>query len=146
MGRTSVLVLSRNWQDGGKADRSQSNGWTGTLKAILNQLKTLNPSEQMASSPAGLIFIALLVVYGCNRNTPTRLPRASRETERHSPDTIGPINESALRNAALKGQVETVRQALEQGVDVDATDAEGRTSIQLASQNGHHDVAQVLRQ
>ena len=50
----------------------------------------------------------------------------------------------ALRAAATKGRLEAVRFLVEEGVDKDAADKEGRTLSMLASQNNHQTVVQFL--
>ncbi|HEX2975223.1 MAG TPA: ankyrin repeat domain-containing protein [Bacteroidales bacterium] len=46
--------------------------------------------------------------------------------------------------AALDGNVDLVRKALESGVDVDFADSDGRTALMYASFNGHTDVIKTL--
>lgn len=49
-----------------------------------------------------------------------------------------------LLNAALKGQMKTVRQAADQDIDVDVTNQAGNTPLMLAAYNGHDEVARFL--
>lgn len=49
-----------------------------------------------------------------------------------------------LREAALEGQMEIVRKAVGQGVDVNAADEAGRTALMLASYNGHTPTVRYL--
>jgi ankyrin repeat protein len=55
-----------------------------------------------------------------------------------------PITSQAFRQAALEGQISTIREALDQGADVDATDTDGRSALQLAAFDGHTDVVKLL--
>ena len=52
----------------------------------------------------------------------------------------------ALRVAATKGCLEAVRFFVEEGVDKDAADKEGKTPVMLASQNNHQVVVQFLEE
>ena len=52
----------------------------------------------------------------------------------------------ALRAAATKGCLEAVHFFVEEGVDKDAADKEGKTPVMLASQNNHQAVVQFLEE
>jgi ankyrin repeat protein len=54
------------------------------------------------------------------------------------------VDISAFLDAALDGKIETVRQAIEAGVDVNATDEQQRTALMFASFNGHASVVKLL--
>jgi ankyrin repeat protein len=54
------------------------------------------------------------------------------------------IDDSAFQDAALEGRIETVRRAIEEGVDVGAMDEGGRTALLLASFNGHTPIVKLL--
>lgn len=49
-----------------------------------------------------------------------------------------------LRDASLQGRTDQVRQMVEQGVDVNASDDGERTALMLASFNGHTEIAELL--
>ena len=51
---------------------------------------------------------------------------------------------SALHLAAFEGHLEVVRLLLEAGADKDATDFQGKTALQLATNYGHQEVVQLL--
>jgi ankyrin repeat protein len=51
---------------------------------------------------------------------------------------------SALHQAARSGQIQTVRQLVAEGADVDAADASGRSPLYVAGEAGHSDVVQLL--
>ena len=76
----------------------------------------------------------LLILPGCER-TPEP---ASIETKKIV------IDVSAFRDAALYGKIETVRQAIEAGVDVNSIDEQQRSALLLASFNGHTSVVKLL--
>ena len=54
------------------------------------------------------------------------------------------VDVSAFWDAAFNGKIETVRQAIEAGVDVNATDEQQRTALMFASFNGHTPVVKLL--
>lgn len=49
-----------------------------------------------------------------------------------------------LRSASLEGQMGRVKQAADQGIDVNAADQAGRTALMLASYNGHTEIVRFL--
>jgi ankyrin repeat protein len=49
-----------------------------------------------------------------------------------------------LLNASLQGQMKIVRQATDQGIDVNAANKMGNTPLMLAAYNGHDEVARFL--
>ncbi len=86
---------------------------------------------------------------GCGRNgvEPASSPggtKAEVKQEKSAPAKVASVSTLAFREAALQGQIETVRRAIAQGVDVDAADEDGRTALQLAAFDGHTQVVQAL--
>lgn len=51
---------------------------------------------------------------------------------------------TALQMAAARGRVDAVRLLLSGGADVDATDKLGHTALELAFQNGHEEIVELL--
>jgi ankyrin repeat protein len=49
-----------------------------------------------------------------------------------------------FHDAARDGDIETVREALEQGMEADTTDPAGRTALMFAAFNGHHETVKLL--
>lgn len=75
-------------------------------------------------------------------------PSAQENTESNSvlkytppPD---PAKEQAFQEAALNGDLDMVENLIREGVNVNVTDAEGRTALMYASFNGHTEIAQKL--
>ena len=68
------------------------------------------------------------------------------QTEQHQT----PVQQSTeltadnLRSAALNGELQSVRKAIEQGIEVDEGDELDRTALMLASYNGHTEVVWEL--
>ena len=55
-----------------------------------------------------------------------------------------PISVEGFHDAALNGRIDRVRGAIEQGIDVNASNPEGRTALMLAAFNGHATIVQDL--
>ena len=51
---------------------------------------------------------------------------------------------TAWERAAIRGDVERVRQLLQSGVDVDARDRYGQTALMLAAHHGHREMVETL--
>ncbi len=94
-------------------------------------------------------LVAVALVTGCGpgreAQPPQEPPAAAPRTQRDGgAAAIATISENAFREAALQGELKTVQQAIEQGVNVDAADEDGRTALQLAAYDGHTDVVRKL--
>jgi uncharacterized protein len=107
------------------------------------QWKTIDPNGNLSSSLIRVISFAILLTCGC-RDQATQSSRAPKEAVRRTGEVVAPISEQAFRDAAFKGDIHTIQQAIEQNVQLDAADAEGRTALQLASFDGHTDVVRML--
>lgn len=103
------------------------------------------------------LFFAMLVMpilfLGCaaeseNASTPVTedqddLSLADRPTpSREQP--IRSISDQAFREAALAGELPTVREAIEKGTDINSADENGSTGLMLAAYNGHTDLVKLL--
>ena len=53
---------------------------------------------------------------------------------------------SLLLQAAKKGRIKEVNKWLDWGADVNATNKEGKTALQLAHENGHQDIVDFFHQ
>jgi ankyrin repeat protein len=58
--------------------------------------------------------------------------------------TADPLMEQALRDASLEGQSDVITGLIGKGINVNASDAEGRTALMYASFNGHGMIVQSL--
>ncbi len=57
------------------------------------------------------------------------------------------MNENEIFKAAIKGDVELIKQLLEVGIKVESRNQEGKTSLHLAAENGHLEaVKELLKQ
>jgi ankyrin repeat protein len=85
-----------------------------------------------------------------NENMENGTVTAEQPVERTAPTKNQPkktspaISAEAFQEAALKGQIETVRNAIEQGIDVNVSDSDGRTAHLLAAYDGKTDVVELL--
>ena len=78
------------------------------------------------------IVFAFLFVFSTSVNGAEILSAASEETNK-----IKEINEEEqFRNAASRGDIEKMKQLLNSGVNIDATDKFGRTALMFASSGG----------
>jgi ankyrin repeat protein len=96
-----------------------------------------------------LLVVTLLLVIslfsGCKKPAPSITPAttpagpvsAKQPTERTA-------DEIALINAAIKGDVATVKELLERGVDPNTKDGDGRTPLTEAAFYGHTEIAKLL--
>ena len=92
-----------------------------------------------------LLLAALLLVASCRRKTATPLPPASQPVvERTGKDSASTADEAALREAAIKGDIEAVKMLLEKGVNVNAKDVDGRTALTEAAFYGRTEIAKLL--
>ncbi len=90
--------------------------------------------------------VCAIAAIGCKDKGAEEAPNAVVPVQPAQPraKADGPVSEQALGQAALEGDLATVRQAIEQGVDGNAPDAQGRTALQLAAYGGHTDVVREL--
>jgi ankyrin repeat protein len=81
---------------------------------------------------SSLLGIALAVLIGCS---------SSRED---SPPEPPPQSTPTVTDPATAARIERVRQSLEQGLDVNKTDADGRTALMMAAFEGYTVVVELL--
>jgi ankyrin repeat protein len=86
------------------------------------------------SGQAGLHYIGLLALFFVVLDSPV----LAQPFQPPNP------SEQALRNAALDGQIETVRSSLDKGASTDAPDPDGRTALMMAAFNGHTETVNLL--
>lgn len=90
-----------------------------------------------------LSVTGMLFFNGCGGGK-SRSETENRGKLRQQPSITQTVTAQDLRNASLKGEIQIVRQAVGQGVDVNAADEAGRTALMLASYNGHTEVTELL--
>jgi ankyrin repeat protein len=93
-----------------------------------------------------LLFASLFLLPSCRRKTATPLPSPSQPVAERAgtADAARPSDEAALRAAAGKGDTATVKVLLDEGVNVNAKDGDGRTALTEAAFWGHADIVKLL--
>jgi uncharacterized protein len=87
-----------------------------------------------------LLFASLLLLASCQRKAATPLLAPSKPV----PERASAADEAALREAAIKGDIGTVKVLLDEGVNVNAKDADGRTALTEAAFYGRTEIAKML--
>ena len=88
------------------------------------------------------IILLCLCLFGCGSGSKS----SNSITPSPTPDKAGPpvTKEQNLISASKDGNIDKVRDSLENGVDIDYVDDDGRTALMYASQNGHIDIVRIL--
>jgi len=90
-----------------------------------------------------IIFTLGLLVIFCGCSEREELAKRLAE-EKNVSDAKAPPAVSEFHEAALRGDTDFVRNALERRINVNAIDEEGRSALQLASFDGHHEIVGLL--
>ena len=93
-----------------------------------------------------LTTIAAVLLVGCGesqQSSPAPEAKTVAEASQPEPPTTKAPDISIL-DAAKAGDIETVKQHLAAGTDVDAKDKYGRTPLHLAPGSGHKEIAELL--
>jgi len=91
-----------------------------------------------------LCFSLMVLTFGCK--TPVDRPADGGRENTEKPTTQTPLlmpdpaKEDQLRQAAYEGNGAGIKELLQQGVNVNAADIEGRTALTFAAFNGHSDI------
>ena len=98
-------------------------------------------SRRIACRPR--LGVALVVLIGCASPSGNSPPEPSRTVV--EPEVVEtPEIKTQGMDPATNARVERVRRSLEQGLDVDRADPDGRTSLMMAAFEGYTEVAEVL--
>jgi len=81
--------------------------------------------------------MVLVILSGCNRSPESK-------TEASEAVISGPLAEEALRQSALDGDLEQVKQLLDAGTHINALDQEGHTALMYAAFNGYTEIVLLL--
>ncbi|MGV3485536.1 MAG: ankyrin repeat domain-containing protein [Planctomycetaceae bacterium] len=95
----------------------------------------------MKSKRLYCIAIALLVISGCSKREQLAVRLAE---ERRAAEAKAPASPEEFLQAAMRGDANAVRVALDRGVDVNVLDEDGRSALQLAAFDGHQEVVELL--
>jgi ankyrin repeat protein len=117
-----------------------------SLHFFLSSCTYLNPEgmNNLYKPLAVLSIILLTLTSGCK--TPGDRPAAGSLENAEKPATQTPLllpdpaKEDQLRQAAYEGNGAGIKELLQQRVNVNAADMEGRTALTFAAFNGHSDI------
>lgn len=90
-----------------------------------------------------VLLIPVFAVNGCkskNENKKPPLPPSSEENV----SNINPAQSISIHQAAMDGQSAEVMRILDEGLNVDTKDQEGRTALMYAAFNGHSEIIEKL--
>lgn len=95
----------------------------------------------------GLTLVLVILLAGCNRNSGESQSQSAGEA---LPDQNVPYKVSMdlaqFHQAALNGELATVKEGIHSGIAVDTVDAEHRTALMLSAYNGHSEIVNYLLQ
>ena len=96
-----------------------------------------------------LITIAAVLVVGCGESqhsaTPAEAKPAEPVAEAAQPETpTTKASDISIRDAAYDGNIETVKQAIAAGADVNEKDNIGLTPLHSAAREGHKEIIELL--
>jgi len=89
-----------------------------------------------------LTFTLLFLLAGCSSDENSEQPQNT--TSQPDAQNSTAYSSEDLRNASLQGDLESIRQIVEAGIDIEEGDQLGRTALMFASFNGHTEVVQFL--
>ncbi|WP_234572967.1 ankyrin repeat domain-containing protein [Rhodohalobacter sp. 614A] len=91
-------------------------------------------------------IISLIIFSSCEKDEGQKSTPQSEGTSISQAESSGSnsLSASDLRDASLNGNIELVRQAILQGVDVQVADELDRTAMMFAAYNGHAEIVQLL--
>ena len=111
-----------------------------SLVLVRDRRPTLASGRIACRSLLGVVFAVLI---GCGSPPDDRLPEAPRAAVApqgaETPEATPPVTDPAAA-----ARLERVRLSLEQGLDVNKTDPDGRTALLMASFEGHTGIVRLL--
>jgi len=101
----------------------------------------------------GYILLIILASVSCKRDgssrtsvqtTDVEIPTQPPATPQQSAPSMNVPNDQVFREACLEGKTEQVEKFIQNGMDVQSIDQDGRSGLMLACFNGHIEVARKL--
>ncbi|BAX79067.1 ankyrin repeat domain-containing protein [Labilibaculum antarcticum] len=90
------------------------------------------------------IAIMGLSTYSCNTKPGKGSDTNITSTEKTTPVAVKTIDINLVMQSALNGELEMVKDALNNGFNVNSTDLNKRTPLMLAAYNGHDEIVKLL--
>jgi ankyrin repeat protein len=99
--------------------------------------------KKILQQPVLYFLIVLIIAGACQQKTPGKEQGTLTPDAVEKPEDLEGAEE-ALRQAALDGRTQQVRDLIARGVVADVTDAEGHTPLMFSAFNGHSAIVLVL--
>ncbi len=91
-----------------------------------------------------LTLVSIVIISACNSQKSENGDQRSQEEKTATPQQQ--ISEQQYFQAALNGDFNTLKKAIDNGMDVNATGQTGNTALMLAAYNGHKQIVDFLLQ
>lgn len=88
-----------------------------------------------------ITIVILFAIVGCKQEKKSNSKKAPVAVQKAS---LKKIDSQAYFNAALNGDLNIVKKAIQSGLDINATDKDGHTALIFAAYNGHSKVVNYL--
>lgn len=92
-----------------------------------------------------ILLTAFMLFQSCGKDSPEP-ESVNKETTSPKAQSAPQLTSDDLRAASLNGDLDTVKEAVEQGVDLHQGDQAGRTALMFASYNGHTEIVRFLKE
>ena len=94
------------------------------------------------------LFAAIGIMGFCTCSCNTKPSKSSgadeTNTEKTTPAYIKTFDNDLIMQSALNGKIDIVKDALNNGFNVNSTDVNKRTTLMLAAYNGHREIVELL--
>jgi ankyrin repeat protein len=108
----------------------------------------MNNSDICLSWHCCFAFLAVIVLTGCGSEQIAEVDKSDGKVAKAKPkptESLTRISNDAFRLAAYEGNIETVRNAIKSGADVNAAaPVKSLTALHMAAYNGHSEIVKLL--